>query len=217
MNQKEQVLVFNAHLLEPYLPHFTSPLVTDPTLVAELTRELTKGWQTYFTDRGPAETNLAMKQVIPYCVLEQPFVEGPSYFVYQRTPKSGDSRLHDRWSVGVGGHINYCDEMAANPETNGEIYTVALARELKEEVGLELLPSELPSPVGFLYDPSDAIGQVHFGIVHVIHLRPTAHIRTTDPALAGGFFAMPEVLADKAAHFESWSRHLITGLLAPQG
>ena len=52
--------------------------------------------------RGDAEEDPAHKQVIPYLVLR----DGERWFLMRRTRAGGDARLHDRWSIGVGGHLN---------------------------------------------------------------------------------------------------------------
>ena len=51
--------------------------------------------------RPPSRTR-RHKQVIPYLVLR----DGERWFLMRRTRAGGDARLHDRWSIGVGGHLN---------------------------------------------------------------------------------------------------------------
>ena len=47
------------------------------------------------------EVDPAWKQIVPYLVLH----DGPRIFLMQRTRAGGDARLHDRWSIGIGGHV----------------------------------------------------------------------------------------------------------------
>ena len=55
------------------------------------------------TSRGRRmEADPSFKQVIPYLVLR----DGERYFLMRRTRAVVDARLHDRWSIGVGGHLN---------------------------------------------------------------------------------------------------------------
>src|SRR5437868_5901294 len=56
-----------------------------------------------FMNRSEAEINPEFKQLIPYCILK---AEDDTIFVYRRTKKSGEQRLHLNWSLGVGGHLN---------------------------------------------------------------------------------------------------------------
>ena len=55
-----------------------------------------------FRPRAAMERDRSWKQVIPYLVLR----DGERYFLMQRTRAGADERLHDRWSIGVGGHLN---------------------------------------------------------------------------------------------------------------
>ena len=55
-----------------------------------------------FKPRAEMETDRSWKQVIPYLVLR----DGEDYFLMRRTKAGGDARLHDRYSIGVGGHLN---------------------------------------------------------------------------------------------------------------
>ena len=56
----------------------------------------------FFVDRAAAETDATIKQIIPYLVLR----DGDRIFLMKRTRAGGDARLHELYSVGVGGHLN---------------------------------------------------------------------------------------------------------------
>ena len=76
--------------------------------------------------RGDAEEDPTHKQVIPYLVLR----DGERWFLMRRTKAGGDARLHDRWSIGVGGHLNPGDGDVAG----------GLRREWAEEVVADFVP-----------------------------------------------------------------------------
>ena len=78
-----------------------------------------------FRDRAAMEQDPSFKQVIPYLVLR----DGPRYFLMRRTRAGGDARLHDRWSIGVGGHLNPGDGDLAG----------GLRREWQEEIEADFL------------------------------------------------------------------------------
>ena len=107
----------------------------------------------------------AWKQVIPYLVLR----DGPRYFLMRRTQAGGDARLHDRWSIGVGGHLNPGDGDLAG----------GLRREWREEVRADFEPEF--TLIGLLNDDTTDVGSVHVGAVYVADAggRPVA-IRETD-------------------------------------
>jgi predicted NUDIX family phosphoesterase len=141
-----------------------------------------------FRPRAEVEVDRTWKQVIPYLVLR----DRDRYFLMRRTKAGGDARLHDRYSIGVGGHLNPGDGDLAG----------GLRREWREEVQADFEPDfEL---VGLLNDDSTEVGSVHLGAVYVAEAagRPVA-IRETDK-LEGGFAARAEVAA-VVDRMETWS------------
>ncbi|MBF8290032.1 MAG: hypothetical protein HW391_1000 [Chloroflexi bacterium] len=148
-----------------------------------------------FVPRPVAETDRSTKQVIPYLVLRQ----GVDYFLMRRTRAGGDARLHDRWSIGVGGHLN--------PGDTGLLG--GLRREWTEELVADFEPEF--RLVGLLNDDTTDVGSVHIGAVYVADAagRPVA-IRETDKL--EGRFAAPAEVAAVAERLETWSA-LVFGFL----
>jgi predicted NUDIX family phosphoesterase len=143
----------------------------------------------FFVRRSEAEVDPALKQVIPYLVLR----DGERWFLMRRTRAGGDARLHDRWSIGVGGHLNPGD---------GDV-PGGLAREWAEELIADFEPDY--SPVGLLNDDSTPVGAVHVGFVYVADARGRpVSIRETDK-LEGSFATTPSVMAVRD-QMETWSR-----------
>ncbi len=155
-------------------------------LVAELAVVAREG---RFVRRGDAEEDPSHKQVIPYLVLR----DGERWFLMRRTKAGGDARLHDAWSIGVGGHLNPGD---------GDV-AACLAREWSEEVVAAFEPDY--APVGLLNDDTTPVGSVHIGFVYVADAggRPVA-IRETEKL--EGAFATTEDVAAVGAGLETWSR-----------
>ena len=142
-----------------------------------------------FMRRGDAEEDPSFKQVIPYLVLR----DGDTWFLMRRSTAGGDARLHDRWSIGVGGHLNPGD---------GDVIG-GLVREWSEELVADFVPEF--TPVGLLNDDTTPVGAVHIGFVYAADAarRPVA-IRETEK-LIGHFAPRPEVEAVLEA-METWSR-----------
>ena len=141
-----------------------------------------------FLPRAAMEVDRSWKQVIPYLVLR----DGERYFLMRRTRAGGDARLHDRWSIGVGGHLNPGDGDLAG----------GLRREWREELRADFDPEfEL---VGLLNDDSTDVGSVHIGAVYVADAGglPVA-IRETDKL--SGSFAEPAEVAVVMDQLETWS------------
>lgn len=141
-----------------------------------------------YAPRADMEQDPSFKQVIPYLVLR----DGDRWFLMRRTRAGGDARLHDRWSIGVGGHLN--------PGDGGLLG--GLRREWEEELVAGFLPEF--EFVGLLNDDTTDVGQVHVGAVYVADAagRDVA-IRETDK-LSGRFATGGEVEAVRD-DLETWS------------
>ncbi len=141
-----------------------------------------------FRPRAEVEVDRTWKQVIPYLVLR----DGPRYFLMRRTQAGGDARLHDRWSIGVGGHLNPGDGDLAG----------GLRREWHEEVEAEFEPEF--TLIGLLNDDTTEVGSVHVGAVYVAEAlgRPVS-IRETEKLT--GEFAEPAAVASVVDRMETWS------------
>ena len=150
-----------------------------------------------FVDRAIAEEDRTHKQVIPYVVLR----DGDRWFLMRRTRAGGDARLHDLWSIGVGGHLNPGDGDVAG----------GLRREWAEELVAGFVPEF--APIGLLNDDTTPVGSVHVGIVFTADAagRPV-EIRETDK-LTGAFATTEEVAAVVDA-METWSRLVFEALTA---
>jgi predicted NUDIX family phosphoesterase len=141
-----------------------------------------------FRPRGEMEHDEAFKQVIPYVVLR----DRGAYFLMRRTRAGGDRRLHDRWSIGIGGHVN--------PE-DGSVHQ-GLRREWSEELDATFIPEF--RFVGLLNDDETDVGRVHIGVVFEAEAAGRrVTIRETEK-LDGRFAQRSEVAATVEA-MESWS------------
>ncbi len=180
----ESVLVIPRESVPP--PPWTG-LRRDPAAIDDLLATIAA--EARFEPRARMEADPRFKQVIPYLILR----DGPRWFLMRRTRAGADARLHDRWSIGVGGHVNPGD---------GDVLG-GLRREWAEELEAEFLPDF--APIGLLDDDATDVGSVHLGIVYLAEAagRPVA-IRERDK-LEGGFAPGDEVAAVRD-RMESWSR-----------
>jgi predicted NUDIX family phosphoesterase len=141
------------------------------------------------------EVDPSCKQVIPYLVLR----DGEDYFLMRRTRAGGDARLFDRWSIGVGGHIDPGDEGLAG----------GLRREWHEELVADFEPAFLP--YALLNDDTTDVGAVHLGIV-VLADAGGRRVDVRETHKLSGAFASPPQVAAGIDHLETWSRIVFEAL-----
>lgn len=186
----EKVLVFLTENLKKF-DYFEGMIVKDRA--KKLRNDLLIPENLFYIDREEAENNANYKQVIPYCVISRGFTT----FYYQRSQKSSENRLHDLWSIGVGGHINPCDGLSNETIVN------ACKREIEEEVNFsEMINAGI---VGLINDDSDAVNSVHFGVVFHLKLPATAAFSVKDQALTNGGFLKTDILKVEEKNWEKWS------------
>ncbi len=147
------------------------------------------GAEARFEPRAVMEHDPRFKQVIPYLVLR----DRGRFFLMRRTRAGADERLHDRFSIGVGGHLNPGDQDLAG----------GLAREWSEELVADFVPEF--RLLGLLNDDETDVGRVHLGVVYVAEAagRPVA-VRETDKL--EGRFAAPAALLAVYDRMETWSQ-----------
>lgn len=212
MSKPEQVLVFPKELISDWT--FTEGLFLGANRdeLDSKVNSILYSKQLHYVDRKPAEENEDIKQLIPYCVL---FEHTGKVFSYKRSKKGNDNRLHDLWSIGVGGHINPCD---GKPD---ESYDFAMSRELEEEVSFKIDAKAANGKticvkndvVGIIYSDRTPVSRVHVGICHFIYLPPEVSLVFKDPALTNGGFEDINVLKKNVDMFEDWSKILISKIL----
>ena len=148
-----------------------------------------------FRPRDELENDPAWKQIIPYLVVR----DARRYLLMRRTRAGGDERLFERYSIGVGGHLNPGD---------GDVEG-GLRREWAEEIAAAFVPDF--SFVGLLNDDEDPVGAVHLGFVYQADAAGRAvAIREADKLT--GDFRGPADVAAVVERMESWSRLLFEHL-----
>ncbi len=154
--------------------------------------------------RGPAETNPELKQLIPYAMLEY----DDKVLIYRRGKPGAEPRLHDKLSVGVGGHIEEVDWAADASAVTA--FETALRRELREEVGLTADHIEHATFIGLVNEDHTEVGQVHLGLIYLVQLTHIDDLRFED-ALASPCWMTHAELEASMDEMELWSQLVIAG------
>lgn len=192
-------------------PHGFEPFGGDQGSEAEAT-QLLEG-SGFFVERARAEVTPEWKQPIPYAL-----VHGPQGVLCLRRKRAGsEARLHDKLSIGVGGHVEPIDlRDAENPSDRAELLARTALRELHEELVLEgSAASAQVRLLGLLNDDTNPVGAVHIGLVCAVRVEDTAAVRVREEDVLEGEFLTPaELLArhEQGANFESWTALLLPHL-----
>ena len=151
-----------------------------------------------FYDRTPEmETHPSLMQIIPYILVRNK----DKILMYQRLSKQTEKRLHSKYSIGFGGHINPEDSQnVINPVISGR------DRELREEVILTGAVRYMF--MGTLYLPVDSVGKVHAGMVYAAETDSEEfRLGEPDKFSSVGWHSVDEILS-KQQEMETWSREL---------
>jgi transketolase len=188
----ELIVVVPRAALEPALRDGLFTPQTSFSLIEKLiTQHMT------YIKRKDAEVDPTYKQIIPYFVFKQ----DNQYFLMQRANTAGESRLKNKMTLGIGGHIREEDVLKTPLEQWG-------MREFHEEVyfdgGISL------SPLGIINDNRDAVGTVHLGLVFLVEgIGGTISVRSE---LKGGLMTPLSEIQEHYDALESWSQLVVDHL-----
>ncbi len=148
--------------------------------------------------RRRAEDDPAWKQVIPYVLLFDPRGRVLAY------PRQGtERRLHNLWSLGIGGHINGSDASGLPP--GPRLLEQAARREVQEEYPCRWIGTL--EVLGLINEDETEVGRVHVGVCCRLVVDPASAGRG-DGELDGHVWADPadpRAALPGGARFELWS------------
>lgn len=200
----EEVLVFPVRVLKKWDYEGFRPYTHGlKYLLSEIKEE------SYFAPRNEVEDNPELLQVIPYAYF---YGWSPNLFVYERTKRGGETRLHNKWSIGVGGHTNPCDN------SGGDVFKNAALREICEEFVFGEDRKRTPLPVdlfvrGFIRSTATPVDRVHFGIVYSMGAPSDNITAKAEDCTVIGWKSISELQhPDTFSRLENWSQTLVTFL-----
>jgi predicted NUDIX family phosphoesterase len=196
MATEERVLCFERRLLDELGVFQGISLDIDRYLPV-----VTAAPNTRYLNRSEAENDKRYKQLIPYVLI----ICQDKILRYQRGKGGQETRLHGLYSVGIGGHISDEDHGLFSSDLG---YRDGMRRELREEVAIEEVKE---SAVAALNDDSTEVGQVHFGVVHIMRVASEKVAGRRHGILAPEFIPITEAMRELSA-YESWSRFCLEQL-----
>lgn len=159
-----------------------------------------------FMQRDLAEYDYDYKQVIPYVILRH----DKSYLLLKRTSRQTESRLHDKYSLGIGGHINPI--LTTSPAS--DIILHGLFKELNEEVLIEK-PGN-PEFLGVINDESSSVSRVHLGLVYIFELLSSEY-KILESEKMSGQWASASELSSYYDIMETWSQIVYDNVVLNEG
>lgn len=161
--------------------------------------QLTDQANLVYRNRSEVETDPRYKQLIPYVII----LNNDKVLRYQRGKGGGEARLHGLYSIGVGGHISEEDRDLFSADDSG--YYDGMRREVREEVDVEAVSE---TAVALINDDSTDVGSVHFGVVHMMHVKNERIVGNRDGIKAPEFTPISTIMKNPD-NYESWSRFCI--------
>ena len=184
----EKVLVVKTDKLAKFISGRTGLLTEDREAMLDIIIN-----EHEFIDRPAAEEDPSYKQIIPYVVLTRKGL----VFATRRLNKGGESRLHGKVSIGIGGHINPVDETDRR-----SVLMKGLERELDEEVYIQRRGELVPQ--GFINDDGNGVGAVHLGLCFSMEVEGEVSVKETEK-LSGAWLSLQE-LKSEYDNMETWSQ-----------
>jgi predicted NUDIX family phosphoesterase len=204
----EDAVVFDAHLLESFVPGaglHTTPISTGRDLLAECRPML----------RRVAESDPSVIQLVSAFILQW----NEEWLTYKRTKRLPESRLHGEYSVNFGGHLtpgDFTEMKDPDPAVaafslfnmfDPEYGRFFLSRELKEEVILKYEPQFRYR--GILYDDRRPVSRQHLAIVYDVLLLDQNYKIGERGFLMDDKFESLAQIESRIDEFENWSELLI--------
>lgn len=213
---------------------YTIRNVRVPTLEPIHTLNLT----TEVKDRAFCENDVNDQQLLPYLVTNRiaPVKEAGElrgsvmqYFMYRRGKAGAESKLHDKLSIGLGGHVDVGvpeDEQSDQPFLRSAALNRLLqreaAREYEEECGVKVDPDNFRFSA-FIIDPLHdgnalPVAAVHLGLLSVLNVsHDQGETMTGEGAVCVDpqWKTLNELMSPEIyGRLETWSRLVVDALYA---
>ena len=182
--------------------------------------KIAKDWETELVPRSVCDHKTVIdkerRQLLPYFALVRKNEEGKNeVYTYLRGKAGDEGRLHDLYSVGLGGHVD------SQENTNLIAHLAAeAARELKEEAGIDLtinqIYKEMDRGLFLVADSAAPVEQVHFGLFFVIVVPFDTVVTPEEGAVEKGDWMSVKAVTTQlitGTQFETWTQYMIQHVL----
>ena len=214
----EEILVFDKEAFDsiysdiPEEGVFT--LGNDIYAEQDLLEFLDSKWNQYGSvqRRGDMEEDKNYKQVIPSMIIKQ----DDKYFTYTRLEGGGESRLHGKSSITIGGHANHLEDywnfehlmdVNAKRELEEEVYIIDSNN---EEIDDHLRLTKNMSIKGLIYNELSNVDAVHIGLLTMIEIPSDWNVKVKETDVLEGKFRTVEEI--KELDLENWTASALSVL-----
>lgn len=168
----------------------------------------------HLEDRSTCETDISKLQLIPYITVVDK--ETKKFFTYKRGKQGDEGRLHDLYSIGLGGHIEKAPSNLDNISLF-DVVTENILTELNEEAGIEptkelqdtILTKLLHDEFMLIYSTKSPVEEVHLALWICIELNSEQLTQFEEGnILEPKWYSVEEfdtVLAITESRLENWS------------
>lgn len=182
--------------------------------------------------RGPAEHDDTYRQILPYCLVVD---KDLNILTYQRGKGGGEDRLHNLYSIGIGGHVDLYDEYGHPLQSYyGNHINDSLERELQEEIYIdrhhEVTYGQLSLinyyednsankdtlVYGWIISNNNDVGKKHLGLVYIYIVdndeAKELILKEGEEDIANRSFKTIDEIMSMYDSLEDWSQILIKNL-----
>lgn len=218
----EKIVVFNNEhtLVNKFLEQLKRTNITPSFGIIDLFLEHYWFFEGDVLRRGDVEEDSSYIQPIPYILIKQK----DKYFCYQRLSGGGEERLHNMFSLGVGGHMNH--EISGKHTPFKEVILENSARELSEEIGIyDETGNEIEDYKEYLdrfkytleyvgYTDKTEVDKVHLALYYILNLDEDYFIKVKETDILKGSFKTIEEIKNLQSNnqLENWSKMIVDKL-----
>ena len=170
----------------------------------------------FYMTRHLAEVDENYLQIIPYCIIFKPIHYHSTFsgekdinvFCYQRLKGGTEDRLHNKYSIGIGGHI---EEDRDSRKSNTEALFSGAMAEINEELEGEFYPAKILTQKNrnnfLIYDPSNEVGRVHLGVMMFSYARSVSDVTVKEKnKISGEMIPFSRIKKSRDMALENWSK-----------
>lgn len=213
----EEIGVFMRDDIKEYLEEFSAnPRIVhrgaSSISIAENRHDMMK-----MTLRNYAEYNEGLVQPVAYALLTT--MDDGVVKIFRTHRVGGDDRLVGSYSIGLGGHLGIMEAILY-----GSYYgliespAIALQRELKEEVGLDISDSDcIKTFEGLIYYDETCVSSLHLGFVYHVSAPKDAVCVMERDKMSGEWVTVEQLMEDmKNMKLETWSEIVLEDFIKKQ-